>query len=190
MDRRIQFLMDVWILMSGGIDSTACAHFFVERGDKVRGVFVDYGQLAACAERRAAVKVANYLRIPLVTLVFKSNQHFETGEITGRNAFLIFAALMGVRPRVGVLSLGIHAGTGYYDCGQGFVESIGQVIGAYTYGELALHCPFLHQDKGFVVDYLRSTSFPMNLTYSCELGTISPCGQCLSCRDRSVFQAR
>lgn len=182
--------MDVWILMSGGIDSAACAQFFVERGDKVRGVFVDYGQRAARPEQRAALNVSNELQIPLVTLAFDSDQNFGTGEIMGRNAFLIFAALMGVRPRAGILSLGIHAGTGYYDCGREFVDNIGQVINSYTCGKLALHCPFLHQDKGFILDYLRSRSFPMNLTYSCELGTIPPCGQCLSCRDRNVFQAR
>lgn len=181
--------MDVWVLMSGGIDSTACAHLFVERGDNVTGVFVDYGQSAACPERKAAQRVANYLQIPLSMLAFQSGQRFETGEITGRNAFLIFAALMGVRPQTGALSLGVHTGTDYYDCGEEFIDKVGQVVNAYSYGKLTLFCPFLHQDKGFVYSYVKAQGLLISLTYSCELGALPPCGRCLSCKDRDALQA-
>ena len=179
--------MDVWVLMSGGIDSTACAHYFIERGDKVAGIFVDYGQLAASPERQAAQRVASYLGLPLSLFAFQGGERFDTGEITGRNAFLIFAGLMGVRPKAGALSLGVHAGTAYYDCGPGFIDRVGQVVSDYSGGKLALHCPFLHQDKAFVYDYARTKGVPLHLTYSCELGTVPPCGECLSCKDRNAL---
>ena len=182
--------MDVWVLMSGGIDSTACAHYFVERGDNVTGIFVDYGQLAAYPERQAAQRVAEFLQLPLPILAFECGQRFDIGEITGRNAFLIFAALMGIHPQTGALSLGVHAGTSYYDCGQEFISQIGEVVNRYSEGKLALHCPFLQQDKAFVYDYARTKGIPLSLTYSCEFGTVPPCGKCMSCRDLNVLQAR
>ena len=113
-----------------------------------------------------------------------------SGEITGRNAFLIFAALMGTNPQAGALSLGVHAGTSYYDCGQEFIIQVGEVVNRYSEGELALHCPFLQQDKAFVYDYARTVGIPLSLTYSCEFGTVPPCGKCMSCMDRNALQAR
>ena len=46
--------MDAWVLLSGGIDSAACAYYFQQRGDNVEAVFIDYGQAAAHAEFRYA----------------------------------------------------------------------------------------------------------------------------------------
>ena len=181
---------DVWLLMSGGVDSTACGHYFKQRGDRVTGVFVDYGQLAAGRERMAAEKVTEHLGLELKTLSFRASRSFDVGEIIGRNAFLIFSAMMGVEMQAGILSLGIHAGTGYYDCGTEFIRSIGEVVDAYSAGKLALHCPFVHVAKGFVYNYAKAEGIPLHLTYSCELGTTPPCGTCRSCKDRHEFQAR
>ena len=181
--------MDVWVLMSGGIDSTACAHYFLQRGSKVTGIFVDYGQSAARSERRAVKQVTAHLGIPLLKMSFDSGRRFKTGEITGRNAFLIFAALVGIGSESGILSLGIHSGTAYYDCGPEFLVQLGKVVDAYSQGKLALHCPFLHAEKDFVYSYARVEQLPLELTYSCELGTVPTCGKCQSCLDRNVLQA-
>lgn len=179
---------DVWLLMSGGLDSTVCAHYFKQRGNSVTGIFVDYGQPAAEAERRAVSGVARHLRIPLTTLSFKADHDFGLGEILGRNAFLIFAALMGLQLERGILSLGIHAGTGYYDCGDEFVKTVGRVVDTYSAGRLVLHCPFLYKGKSFFYEYAMTEGIPIDLTYSCELGKSSPCESCLSCKDRNAFQ--
>ncbi|MCY4580339.1 MAG: 7-cyano-7-deazaguanine synthase [Chloroflexi bacterium] len=176
--------MDVWLLMSGGIDSTASAHYFAQRGDAVQGIFVDYGQAAVCREREAANAVADYLSIPIAELRFQSPQRFATGEIVGRNAFLIFSAMMGMNLKQGILSMGIHAGTQYYDCGSDFIKRVGVLIDNYSVGQLTLHCPFQNNNKDFVYAYALSECIPLHLTYSCELGTVPPCGQCLSCKDR------
>ena len=181
--------MDVLLLMSGGVDSTACAHFFKQRGDNVRGVFVDYGQSAAIAERRAVKRVTNHLGIPLSTLSFRASVEYGLGEVVGRNAFLVFASLMGIQPRTGVISLGIHSGTSYYDCGPDFIEQLGDVVQSYSGGLLKLYCPFLLEPKSMVHQYAIFAGLPINLTYSCELGTVPSCGRCLSCKDRDALQA-
>ena len=180
--------MDVLVLMSGGIDSAACAHFFQQRGDCVRGVFVDYGQAAASSERQAVQEVAAHLGIPLSTLTFGTDLEYGVGEIVGRNAFLVFASLMGMRPKTGVISLGIHSGTWYYDCGSDFIARVGEVVQSYSGGKLQLYCPFLVEPKSFVYHYARFARIPLDLTYSCELGTVPPCGYCSSCKDRNALQ--
>ena len=181
--------MDVWVLMSGGIDSSACARYFQQRGDSVKGVFVDYSQSAAAAERQAVQQVAKHLGLPLSVLSFRSSEEYGTGEVMGRNAFLVFSTLMGLQPRGGALSLGVHSGTSYYDCGPDFIGRISEVVEHYSEGRLQLHCPFLLEPKSFVYRYAQLVGIPITLTYSCEMGTVPPCGRCLSCKDRNALQA-
>lgn len=177
------------MLMSGGIDSTACAHFFQKRGDTVNAVFVDYGQSAADAERQAVNRVTNHLGIGLSILSFKTSLEYGLGEVVGRNAFLVFASLMGVQPRTGVISLGIHSGTSYYDCGADFINQISDVVQSYSGGRLKVYCPFLLEPKSTVFQYARFAGLPIHLTYSCEVGTVPSCGRCLSCKDRDALEA-
>src|SRR3981189_786657 len=105
------------VLLSGGIDSSACAHFLAhEGGNDVHPLFVDYGQKAAHAERTAAHALSEVLGLTSHTFAVSNNQSFGKGEIRGRNAFLIFCAVMSalyVEPCQ--IALGIHAGTPYYD---------------------------------------------------------------------------
>lgn len=182
--------MDAWVLMSGGLDSTACAQYFIERGDDVSGIFVDYGQAARSAEFEAVTRITNHLQIPLKESIFRSPNQFGIGEITGRNAFLIFAALVAISPAQGVLSLGIHSGTEYYDCSPEFVSQIGDIVDSYTKGEMSLFCPFASKDKSFIYRFAKEIKAPINLTYSCERGIVPPCGLCLSCGDRNALQTR
>jgi predicted subunit of tRNA(5-methylaminomethyl-2-thiouridylate) methyltransferase len=49
---------EAWVLLSGGIDSTACAAFYLSQDFQVHAVFVDYGQVAARREADAAKAVA------------------------------------------------------------------------------------------------------------------------------------
>lgn len=186
-DLRYNSRMDAWVLMSGGIDSTACAHYFLDRGDNVKGIFVDYGQPAAGPETDAVKRIAEYYGIPLTVLKFRGERFWTTGEILGRNAFLVFAALMGADVRHGVMSLGVHSGTSYYDCSPTFLEQTQSIIDAYSGGKIALFCPFLSRDKAFVRDYSVGEEIPLDLTYSCEAGSNPPCGQCFSCGDRHAL---
>ena len=179
--------MDVVVLMSGGIDSAACAHYFLERRDNVSALFVDYGQMAREPEHEAVSRIAQYLRLSLDIVTFQASRQFGAGEILGRNAFLIFAALMSGKPAQGILSLGIHSGTGYYDCGRDFNDHVNHIVESYSGGRVALDCPFISMDKSFVYNYFNGTGMPLSLTYSCEQGTIPACGRCNSCRDRDAL---
>ena len=179
--------MDALVLMSGGIDSTACAHYFLNRGDNVSGIFVDYGQPAAGPEMDAVKRITQHYGISLTLLTFRGARTWTTGEILGRNAFLVFAALMGADVRHGVMSLGVHSGTSYYDCSPTFLDQTQSIVDAYSSGKIALFCPFLSRDKAFIREYCVMEEIPLHLTYSCEAGGEIHCGRCLSCGDRHAL---
>ena len=178
--------MKALVLLSGGIDSFACASYFLERKIAVSCLFIDYGQNAAIPEWKAAQAAAKHLGLPIHSAEFRSGRAYGSGEILARNAFLIFAALLSNQDFKGVLSLGIHGGTGYYDCGDSFLKQMDTIISTYTDGAARLDCPFSAIGKNDIVDYGTRHRLPLEITYSCERGTLPPCGNCLSCKDRNA----
>ena len=177
--------MNTLVLVSGGIDSTACVDFFQRRGDQVHGLFVDYGQAARVQEAEAVMKMSNHYSIPVEMVVLDSRSEFLTGEIMGRNLFLLATGLMLYPFTSGGLALGIHSGTHYYDCSSGFIMAANQIVTEYSSGTIQLVAPFVDISKPNVYKYAVANSIPIELTYSCELGVVPPCGQCLSCQDRN-----
>jgi 7-cyano-7-deazaguanine synthase len=176
------------VLMSGGIDSAACAHFLRSQGLELDGVFLDYGQAAAEFEVKAVAAIARHLNIPVQKFALSGESApFSSGELVGRNAFLIFAALFLTRARSGLLALGIHAGSPYFDCSEHFMRSIAKLVCEHTDGRVSVVAPFIDWTKKDVFEYFLSASLPLHLTYSCEAGTDPTCGMCTSCRDRKAL---
>jgi 7-cyano-7-deazaguanine synthase len=175
------------VLMSGGIDSTACAYHLRSRGLAVDGVFINYGQAAAEREAKAVTSIANHLGIVVRNVGIEGSQECGPGELLGRNAFMIFTALFFTRGRSGLLGLGLHAGTPYYDCSEEFIASIGRLVAEHTDGRVSVVTPFITWTKKDVYDYFVSTGLPTEATYSCEAGTEPTCGVCASCRDRRAL---
>jgi len=179
----------VWVLLSGGIDSSACVAFYIEQGFSVHGVFVDYGQAAAQREASAAEAIARHYRIPLARLVWSGLREKNAGLIYGRNAFLLVATLMELPDDTGTLALGVHSGTEYLDCTPVFVRKMQSVLDTYTQGRVQIGTPFLKWTKLDIWTYCKSRGVPVELTYSCERGVDQPCGKCLSCLDLEVLHA-
>jgi 7-cyano-7-deazaguanine synthase len=175
------------VLLSGGIDSAACAWFLRESGYSVKGLFVDYGQRAVLFEKRGAEALSTTLGIALDCISVSTPNQFGAGEITGRNAFLVFVALLTSQLRAGTIALGIHSGTAYYDCSAAFVQGMDRLLAEHTDGCVRLSTPFITWSKKNILDYYESSGLPIDLTYSCEAGTMPPCGTCLSCRDRRML---
>jgi 7-cyano-7-deazaguanine synthase len=173
--------------MSGGIDSAACAHFLAGQGHTVRAVFINHGQAAAVAEERAVTRIAAHLNVPWVRYGVSGSDPFNTGELVGRNAFLVFAALFLTKARPGLLAMGLHGGTPYYDCSEAFAQDIGKLVAEHTDGKVSFVAPFLTWSKREVHEYFVTTGIDISLTYSCEAGTEPPCGKCASCLDRKAL---
>ena len=179
----------VRVLLSGGIDSSACVAFYLEQGFSVNGIFVDYGQIAAPREIEAARAIARHYNIPFSRLTWSGLHKKKAGFIRGRNAFLLIGALMELPEETGILALGIHAGTHYQDCSLPFVRKMQSIFDTYTQGKIQIGAPFLNWEKGDIWVYSKSQGVPMELTYSCERGQDQPCGLCLSCRDLEILYA-
>ncbi|KGK98224.1 hypothetical protein LI82_10925 [Methanococcoides methylutens] len=180
---------NVMVLASGGIDSTACIHYYLSLGFNVKSFFVNFGQKSFKKEYESVQKVSSYYEIELSSIKCNFSNNFSNGEITGRNGFLVLSAIMANPHFKGLLSLGIHSGVPYYDCTPAFVHDMNRIVESYTDGQVNLDAPFLNWDKLMVYDYCKNEDVPVNLTYSCENGRFKPCGQCLSCLDRRILDA-
>lgn len=176
------------VLMSGGIDSAACAAFLAAQGIKVSALFVDHGQAAADRERIAVKSLAGELGIEVQQFAFTGAAPFGSGELVGRNAFLVFAALLATRAQSSMIALGLHAGTPYYDCSPAFVEIINRAVAEHTDNTVQVVAPFIDWAKRDVYEYFLKSGLPIAKTYSCEKGMYPSCGTCASCLDRRALQ--
>lgn len=172
------------VLLSGGIDSSCCVAFYRQAGHEVTGVFVDYGQPVKEKEEQSAKAIAYHYRLPLHVIRCLGPYKEFAGEIVGRNAFLVFAALLHFPDLSGLITLGVHAGSTYYDCSEHFINHLNALLSGYRNGQIALGTPFLTWSKKAVYNFCLQSDIPIELTWSCEVGPSVPCGRCLSCEDR------
>lgn len=179
----------VLVLLSGGIDSTACVYFYLAAGLRVNCLFIDYGQVSACREWSSAQKIAAYFHTTVKIITCNGTSRKSSGEIVGRNAFLLTTALLEVGNVPGIIAIGVHAGTSYQDCSAPFIKSMQNIYDDYTSGQLKLGTPFLEWSKRDIWEYCKEKKVPLHLTYSCELGREQPCGACSSCADLEALYA-
>lgn len=175
--------LEILILLSGGLDSTACTHLYVKQKKKVSAIFIDYGQLAAQKEKVASRKVCEYYGINLKEVTFNGLPSQKGNYIQGRNLFLVSAALLSANMKSGIIAIGLHAGSPYPDCTENFISSCRSLFDLYNDGTIYLSAPFLKLTKQNIIQYIIKHNVPLEITYSCELGLKQPCGQCSTCRD-------
>lgn len=179
----------VAVLLSGGLDSASCVAYYRARGNPVRGVFVDYGQPVAVRERVSAKKIADWYGIRLTEVRASGELAASAGEIPGRNGLLVFAAIAIARVTSGLLALGIHAGSPYYDCSAHFLAGMNAVVSTGADGRLCVVAPFLDWTKRVVWEYAALNDVPFHLIWTCEVNPEAECGACLSCIDSETLRA-
>jgi len=182
-------MKSVTVLFSGGIDSTACLQFYLSKHFSVQALFVDYGQIAMKCELKSAKQISLHYDIPLKIITCQNVRQKGSGVIHGRNAFLLFIALMELNHSKGLLGLGIHSRTNYSDCSKNFLIKSQELFDIYTDGQVKISAPFLSWAKSDIWNYCLKEHVPINLTYSCEVGNPQPCGACLSCLDLEALRA-
>jgi 7-cyano-7-deazaguanine synthase len=157
--------LDILVLLSGGIDSTACVEYYISRGYSVSALHINYGQPNCIQEQTAAASIADHYRIPLQQISIK-DVSFAEGYIAARNAVLLCLALMLSRGKWNLIALGIHADTPYSDCSPEFVRLMQDVFNIYEHGRTRVTAPFLTWTKSEIFDYARTQGVPLHLTYS------------------------
>jgi 7-cyano-7-deazaguanine synthase len=177
------------VLLSGGMDSAACVHFYASCGYCVESMFFDYNQAAAFMEHQAAAAVAAHFGIPHKALRLDQVAKKRPGNVRGRNALLLLGGLLEWPRTNGVIVLGVHAGTPYADCAAPFVAAMQTVFDLYCDGRVSVGAPFLTWSKRDIWEYCRRVKVPLDLTYSCQAGGKKPCQHCDSCLDRKALDA-
>lgn len=175
--------------MSGGIDSTSCMLFYRKQGFKIEGLFIDYGQPAVLREKQALEKLGMLYSVPIKQVQLSGIDIPVLVEIPGRNILFLSVALMYFSESSGIIAIGIHTGTPYYDCSKDFIDRTQQIIDGYAGGKVTIGVPFLEWNKLEVWNYLQKFRLPFGITYSCELGLDQPCGKCSSCKDLEALNA-
>ena len=166
-----------------------CVHFLKEKCTSIDGFFVDYGQPAAIEENIASTKLATKMGIHLQRANTQSVTKLHTGEITARNMMLVSTALTFGSRASGLIVLGVHSGTEYYDCSPAFIGDLDNLVRSQTNGAFSVFAPFISWAKHDIFTYALKNELPIESVYSCEAGGVGGCGECLSCRDRAALQA-
>lgn len=177
------------VLMSGGIDSSATLAALQEPGISISGVFIDYGQPSAISEWKAAQKIAEYYCIEIKKIELGTHLICNQGEFWGRNAIMVLIAAGMVESRPLSVAMGIHALSEYYDTSPLFMKHMERLLNGYSGGAVTVKAPFITKSKSEVIQFAKDNKVPLSLTYSCEQQNAPACGQCQSCKDRSVLDA-
>lgn len=183
------------LLLSGGMDSTAIAHWVKPEAL----LFIDYGQKSSDAERRAAERVAVQIRQPLALLSIDCAPVGEDllggpnappkpkGEVWWpyRNQLLAtFASAWALGNGCSEVLIGTVAGDGdvHRDGTAWFLESLDALIAGQE-GGVHISAPALVLTTEALIEASGITRDVLAGSYSCHRSSF-PCGECGGCTKR------
>lgn len=190
------------VLLSGGMDSTACLHWALSRHREVRAIGFDYGQPHRDAELTAAGKIAKRRMVPFqIELLpelgggLRDGVQDHTDEpglsaafVPGRNGLFLWRALnVAARLFYGDITLVIGAcaedAAAHPDCREEFFESIERSMGLGLDRQVKIAAPYVLMTKAQLIADVMGR-FPSGLddlqeSWSCYRGTA--CGTCTAC---------
>src|SRR5437762_1676399 len=108
---RTQRTRRIQLLLSGGIDSTACLAFLLHNGFSAEPTFVDFGQPARVREARAARQIAEYYKTSLTVVSVETHRPLSAGEVLGRNGFLLFTGMLACETPPAAICIGDRKST-------------------------------------------------------------------------------
>lgn len=150
-------------------------------------LFIDFSQPSLQKEIKAIHQIALHFCCPINIVSVHNLNKVKTGPFPGRNASFLFLALMHFNRPNGIIALGIHSGTNYFDCSQYFLEQLQDIFSKYTENTIKIDAPFVSWNKKEIIQYCLTEDIPLNLTYSCELGYDQSCNICATCKDLKII---
>ncbi|MBA2608153.1 MAG: 7-cyano-7-deazaguanine synthase QueC [Actinobacteria bacterium] len=199
------------VILSGGLDSTVCLAEAVAAHEPVIALSVDYGQRHRIELERAASIAARYgvehieqrldlsawggsaltdasIDIPTATDAAEGPAVPIT-YVPGRNLiFLSLAVALAEARGCESVFIGVNAldYSGYPDCRPEFIESFRGTAAlalrvAVEGAAVVITTPLLDLSKADIVRRGVGLGAPLELTWSCYRGGVTPCGNCDSC---------
>jgi len=206
-------LKNIIVLVSGGMDSATLLWLAKKEFNEVYAISFDYGQkhrieldFAKQLTKMAGVKKHFVVDIPHLKGIEGSALTDENVEIPSeeypnqppittvpmRNLnFLSIAASFCDVYEIENIGIGIHSvDSPYPDCRAEFASSAEAAINASSVmvakkkNRIRVYTPFLGMTKTDVLKLGVELGVPYEKTYSCYKGTVLPCGECATCRQR------
>lgn len=192
------------ILMSGGLDSTTLAYYFLKQQVDFFPLIVNYGQHCFETELNRLKQVLpeyylSKLEIIDVSDIYRhSNSKFiKEGDLWNdnlsaddlyipyRNVLLLtigasFAKTIGMNKVYSAFINSNHAKE--IDCSSNFFDSLDAILSEY--GSVKMVMPFRNLSKYEVAKLGIEVFAPIALTFSCQASSVIPCGACPNCVDR------
>jgi len=179
------------LLLSGGLDSTSLA--YLSKPDIAFNI--DYGQLAAAAEHRAAEAVCGTLSIPLIPIRVDCSD-LGSGDLVGkpaenlapesdwwpfRNQLLVtLCAMKAVQHQCSKIQIGTVKSDQYHADGtRDFVININRLISSQE-GGLVVEAPAIEMTA---TELVKKSQIPFELlawSHSCHKANV-PCANCRGC---------
>lgn len=193
------------VLLSGGLDSSALAFLLNLRSPDDYGLFIDYGQVTAAAERRAAKAIAAAYGFDVAEVSVPGLVVVGAGTLAGqgpaegadgsdevqqaewfpaRNLLLISlgAAFLGARGG-GTLFIGCSEIT-YRDTTPEFIEAASNALRQAFSPHAAVRLESPATPRLELVGSACARGFEPRLTFSCNRRHDRHCWRCSSCLDR------
>lgn len=199
------------VLLSGGMDSLACAGVAAHEGFELFFLHMDYGQKTSARERKSFDEISKHYHVPserqkIIDMNFlkqiggssltdesievKNYQGDESGipnsYVPFRNTIILSLAVSWAEA-VGASSLFIGANhedsPGYPDCRPQYYEAFNKVVRLGTKdGNIEVLTPVISLKKKEIVELGISLEVPFELSWSCYKSTKEEaCGICDSC---------
>jgi len=191
------------VLLSGGLDSAAT--LYTSAPTEAQAMFVDYGQVSAGAEERAARALANARGVGLEVVRVSDLARLGAGTLAradatagadgstdqqrqewfpARNLMLCaIGAISLARAGGGELALGTISES-YRDTRVEFFESVERAIGEALPAETCIALVVPSEDRATALRRACVAGLEPRLTFSCNRRPDRHCWRCASCRDR------
>ena len=199
------------VLLSGGMDSTACLHWALMHYQSVRALAFSYGQPHQDAELTVAGRIARSNDVPFEMIAIADALHagildrvpdhseglssgLHRAFVPGRNlVFLSLALSRACQWWTGSLDLVIGScledAGGFPDCRKEFATAAAKALSAAVDRKIGVMTPWVNMTKASI---LRDAAkrFPSGISdiqesWSCYAGK-GPCGKCTACVVRAA----
>lgn len=194
------------VLLSGGMDSTACLFWAHSKYKQVRAIGYDYGQPHRDAELVAAGRIARQLQVPFVTVALADTMRagllsgvpshdpsvaINRAFVPGRNLIFLSVALARAcqwfpEPHAIDIVIGacLEDAGGFPDCRPAFFKQASEALSLAVDRPIKVSAPYAKMPKAGIIEdvSLRFASGvrALQTSWSCYAGS-GPCGACTAC---------